>query len=417
MKYYGLDIHKKFVQICCLSPDGKQRKDSQIQTSPEELEAFGGSLNESDSVVMEVTFVTWPIYSILKKFKARVVVADSMRIKAIAWARIKSDKVDAYILAQLLRTDFIPEVKMPDQRHWDLRQLLSQRESLSKQRLKVRNQVLSILHQNLLDSPFTEKFCKRGVQWLKSVPLPMVDRFRVDLNLSLFETIENQIQEIDGKLVENAKTDPRVPLLMTIPGFGLVVASGFIAAIDNIKRFESPRQLSAYFGLVPRLIQSGEKCIHGRITKSGASYVRWLAVEAAQAMILSESPLTATYWRIKKKKNAQIATIALARKITALVWHMLTKNEPYRYGRSAGRLKRKLQNIHPELREVTQAFAAKAEPTELYKIAGMPDLRSPSTGEKRAALANKKAVTRFRNQKNQETIKNKALETPEITSA
>jgi hypothetical protein len=85
MKYYGLDIHKKFVQVFFLSPDGKERRDFQIQTTPEYLSAFGNSLSELDSVVMEVTFATWPIYSILKRFKAKVVVADSMRIKAIAW--------------------------------------------------------------------------------------------------------------------------------------------------------------------------------------------------------------------------------------------------------------------------------------------------------------------------------------------
>jgi hypothetical protein len=226
----------------------------------------------------------------------------------------------------------------------------------------------------------------------------------VDQNLLLFAAIEEQIRLLDEKLVENAKSDPRVSLLMTIPGFGLVVASGFLALIEDINRFENPRQLSAYFGLVPKLMQSGEKCIHGRITKAGASYARWLAVEAAQAMILSQSPLTATYWRIKKKKNAQVATVALARKITVLVWQMLRKNEPYRYGRSADRLKRKLQNIHPELREVTQAFAAKADPVELYRLAGLPPLSQPSPGEKRSATANRKVITRLRNQRDAQSI-------------
>lgn len=98
--FYGLDIHKKFIQVCCLSEDGKERRDSKISTELLVLEKFTKSLTESDSVVMEVTFVTWPIYSILKKGLARVVVADSMKVKAIAWARIKSDKVDASVLGK-----------------------------------------------------------------------------------------------------------------------------------------------------------------------------------------------------------------------------------------------------------------------------------------------------------------------------
>jgi transposase len=348
---------------------------------------------------MEVTFVTWPIYSILRKGKARVVVADSMKVKAIAWARIKSDKVDARVLAHLLRVDFIPEVRMPDQKHWDLRQLISHREGLSKRRAKVKAHAISLLHQNLIDSPYAEKFCIRGIKWLRELSLPQVDRFRMDQNLDTLEFIEAQIKKVDELLVQNAKSDPRISLLMTIPGFGLVVATGFIALIEDINRFENPNQLSSYFGLVPRLIQSGEKCIHGRITKCGAGYARWLAVEAAQAMIVSQSPLTATYWRIKKKKNAQVATIALARKITVLVWHMLKKNESYRYGRSASQLKRKLQAIHPELRDVTQRRAAEASPFELFGVAGIPVPGEATPSEKRAAIRNRGLVTREKNKK------------------
>jgi transposase len=222
---------------------------------------------EEDSVVLEVTFITWPIHSILKKSLARIVVADSMKVKAIAWARIKSDKVDAHILAHLLRVDFIPEIKMPDEKHWDLRQIISHRESLSHRRAKIKGHMISLLHQNLVDSPHVEKFCKKGMLWFKQVKIPSMDRFRMDQHIEALEFVENQIAKVDEQLVANAKSDPRVSLLMTIPGFGLVVATGFLALIEDIKRFDNPKQVSSYFGLVPRLIQSGEKCLHGRITK------------------------------------------------------------------------------------------------------------------------------------------------------
>jgi transposase len=172
--FFGLDIHKNFIQVCRLSPDGKERREYQVKTIPADLESFANQLSEADSVVMEVTFVTWPIYSILKKGKAKVVVADSMKVKAIAWARIKSDKVDARVLAHLLRVDFIPEVRMPDQKHWDLRQLISHREGLSKRRAKVKAHAISLLHQNLIDSPYAEKFCIRGIKWLRELSLPQV---------------------------------------------------------------------------------------------------------------------------------------------------------------------------------------------------------------------------------------------------
>ena len=106
--FYGLDVHKAFVQVCALSDDGKRRRDYQVGGSAEALEAFGQRLKRSDAVVLEATFHSWAIVEILRKHCDRAVVAEPAQLKAIASARIKTDKVDAHILAQLLRLDFLP---------------------------------------------------------------------------------------------------------------------------------------------------------------------------------------------------------------------------------------------------------------------------------------------------------------------
>ena len=126
--FYGLDVHKNFIQICRIDEQGKERCDFKIDASHDAIASFAQSLTEKDAAVLEATFHSWAIWSLLRGHGARVVVANSMQVKAIAHARIKTDKVDAHILAQLLRADFIPEVTMPEEKIWALRQLVTHRQ-------------------------------------------------------------------------------------------------------------------------------------------------------------------------------------------------------------------------------------------------------------------------------------------------
>ena len=129
--FYGLDVHKNFIQVCRIDEHGKERCDFKIDADHDAITSFAQSLTEQDAVVLEATLHSWAIWSLLQGHGARVVVANSMQVKAIAHARIKTDKVDAHILAQLLRTDFIPTVTMPEEKIWALRQLVTHRQLLA----------------------------------------------------------------------------------------------------------------------------------------------------------------------------------------------------------------------------------------------------------------------------------------------
>lgn len=178
---------------------------------------------------------------------------------------------------------------------------------------------------------------------------------------------------------------------MTIPGVGVTVAVGLLAAIGDIRRFTTAAQLAAYFGLVPRVSQSGDQCYHGRITKQGRSSARWLAVEAAQALSQMSTPLTATYHRLRRKRGHNVAVTALARKLVVLVWHLLQKQEPYRYAPIA-RTRTKLRQLTPSLGpakpgQVPRTLAA------VYQEMGLPLPAEPSAGERRTAARNQRTVT------------------------
>ena len=135
---------------------------------------------------------------------------------------------------------------------------------------------------------------------------------------------------------------------MTIPGVGVTVAMGLLAAIGDIQRFPSPGQLASYFGLVPRVSQSAGRCHHGRITKAGPGNARSLAVEAAQILARSPSPIATTFYRVRRKRGYNVAVTALARKLIVLVWYMLQNGEPYRYA--------SIEQCRAEVRKVESLF-------------------------------------------------------------
>lgn len=392
--FYGLDVHKDFFQVCALAEDGQTRRDFRVGGNAEAIEAFGQRLARSDQVVLEATFHSWAIVQILRRYVDRVVVADPSQLKAIANARIKTDKVDAHILAQLLRMDFLPEVELPAAETWAVRQLMAHRNQLRRQSVATKNTIHAVLNRSLLRYPGSFLFTEKGFRWLAELVLPPAERMVLDHQTALLREVQARLAAVDQALVEQARLHADAKLLVTIPGVDVVVAMGFLAAIGSIDRFPSPQRLAAYFGLVPKVRQSASTCYTGHITKAGSRNARWLAIEAAHTTARSSSPLAATYLRIRRRKGHQIAVTALARKLVVVVWHLLTTQQPYRYvtpTRTRDKLRRLQKGERPP--------AARAPRTldEVYAEAGFA-LAPPEAGEKRAAKRSRAALTRMRNE-------------------
>jgi transposase len=390
--FYGLDVHKEFIQVCALAPDGRTRRDFRIGGSAEAIESFAGGLDRTDAVVLEATFHTWAIVQILSRHVDRVVVANPAEVKAIAHARIKTDKVDAHTLAQLLRLDFLPEVQLPSRRTWALRQLLAHRRQLMKQAVATKNTIHAVLNRSLRPYPGKLLFTEKGFRWMERLRLPAAERLVLDHQLGLLREIQARQKAVDEELLRQARLQRDAKLLVTIPGVDVTVAVGLLAAIGSIERFESPQQLAAYFGLVPRVRQSAGHCWTGSITKTGSRTARWLAIEAAHTLARSSSPLAASYHRIRRRKGHQVAVTALARKLVVVVWHLLTKQEPYRYG-AWERTRFKLKKLKATPRPGPRRRPPR-DLEEVYREAGL-ELRPPSDGEKRTAKNNRIALTKL----------------------
>ncbi|MGA2095444.1 MAG: IS110 family transposase [Candidatus Acidiferrum sp.] len=298
----------------------------------EALAAFAErQLAREDRLAMEATTNTWAVAGVLRPFVKEIVIGNPLKVRAIAEAKIKTDKVDSRVLAELLRCEYLPMVWQPDQETQRLRRLTHRRAALVSDRTRLKNRLHSILHHTLVPLPDCDLFSKRGIAWLRQVPLAQEEALARESDLRLLELTELEIAQLDDLLVREAWQDEKVRLVMSIPGVDYTVAQTCLAAIGDIARFPNAKKLSAYLGLNPSTRQSGAHCYHGPITKQGNAHARWLLVQAAQHLGQYRGPLGQTMRKIVKRKNRNVAVVACARKLAVLLWHVLSSGEPFRY--------------------------------------------------------------------------------------
>lgn len=332
MPFVGLDLHRRVVQVVILADDGQLLSEQRFPATRAALERFAREqLSPAHAVALEATFNTWPVVDLLAPYAGEIVISNPMRTRAIAEARIKTDRVDAAVLAHLLRLDYLPRVWLPDPHTQHLRRLTTERANLVADRTRIKNRIHAVLHHRLLEPPKGDLFGPANLAWLRTLALDPQGRAALDRQLRQLDCIHTEIATLEQQLVGHASTDPRVKLLMTLPGVDYRVAETLLATLGDAARFPSADRAAAYLGLVPSTRQSAEHCYHGPITKQGRAHARWLLVQAAQHLDRNPGPLGVFFRRIARKKNRNVAVVATAHKLVLIAWHMLTNNEPYRY--------------------------------------------------------------------------------------
>jgi transposase len=272
---------------------------------------------------------------LIRPYVARVVVSNPQKTRAIAEAKVRTDKVDAAILAELLAADFLPSVWVADEATHALRRQVARRANIVRQRTRLKNQVQAILHRNLVARcPFSDLFGVKGRCWLAAQALPVDEEHAVGALLRQLDFHGQELRIIDAALGRIALERSEVRRLMTIPGIDATVGLSLLAAVGDFQRFRSPEQLVSYLGLNPRVRQSGGKAAnHGRITKNGRAHARGMLVEAAFTASKIPGPLRAFYQRVRARRGIQIAIVATARKLVCLCWTMLERGEDYAFAR------------------------------------------------------------------------------------
>ena len=270
----GIDIHRTFGEVVFWE-DGRLRRAGRIDMTRTALEGFGKRLLASDEVVIEATANSMGVSRVLAPFVARVIIANPLQVKAIAQAHVKTDKIDAGTLASLHAAGYLPQIWTPDVGTECKRRSAARRYQIVRHRTRLKNEVHSILHAHLIPKcPHADLFNTRGRAWLAAQPLPEDERAAIDRHVRELDRLAEDLVVLDRQIAQDAIDDPAVNRLMTITGVNLTVAAGIVAAIGDITRFDSPQKLVSYFGLNPRVRQSGlGTADHGRISKIGRAKV------------------------------------------------------------------------------------------------------------------------------------------------
>jgi len=336
MGIIGLDIHRAFAEAVVWQ-DGKLKRLGRVDVRRDRLAAFAATLSKDDVVVVEATGNASAVAAVIGPHVKRVVIANPKQVRIIAHAKIKTDTIDAGVLAQLYASGFLPEVWVADEPTQALRRQVTRRNQIVRQRSRLKNIIQSILHAHLIPSCPHQDLCgSKGRAWLGEQVLPEDERLAVERHLREFDRLGDDLKVIERDLARSALADESVTRLMTIPGVDMVVALALMAAIGAVERFEAPQKLVSYLGLNPSVRQSGPgPAYHGRITKQGRGHARGMLVEAAWAAARAPGPLRAFFLRVRARRGQHVAAVATARKLAVLIWHLLRKGESYLWARPA----------------------------------------------------------------------------------
>jgi transposase len=331
--FCGLDIHRNGLSYAAVVDQmGKLVKTKKV--SDDSLSDFLQRYHPA-KIAMEASTAITPIYRELTKQGYDVFVSHPTKTRLIAESRIKTDRVDARALAELLRLDALPASYMPDEEISSLRERVRRRAYLVRERTKFRVKIRDCLAYNGIkrekDSAGSSSsstkglFTVDGIRWLRALNLEPISMY-----LRLTEALDREIDTLSSELKEKASDDEDVKLLTTIPGIGYYSALLIKSEIGEIDRFPNGEKLCSYAGLVPSIRSSGDHARYGSITKQGSKWLRWIMVEAAVSHATkSDTTISRFYHSLAQRKGKQIAAVATARKLLLCCYSVLKNRRPY----------------------------------------------------------------------------------------
>jgi transposase len=336
MLHAGLDLSRRKVDVCLLSEQAEHL--DQLVTPPDG-DALRGlarrveeTYREPVCAVVESMSGARFVHDTLEQAGWSVEIADAQKVKGLAPLACKTDKIDSRVLATLSQRDLVPAIWLPDPRVREERELARFRLHLVKHKSALKNRVHSTLINFGKPCPVTDLFGAEGRRLLARLRVPEPWRGNITASVELIDDLEAQIAEINRRLKQGHADHRYIPLLMSAPGIGWVLAFTIAAEIGQIERFPSPQKLSGYTGLCPRVNQSGDKDRRGPLTKHGPTYLRWALLEATMHAL--KHPAYAERYqrnkrRLGKQRGAKIAQIDIARRLTHAIWHMLSRNQQF----------------------------------------------------------------------------------------
>jgi transposase len=335
MLYAGLDLSRKRLDFHLLD---KQGDTVAIGVAPPDVDglrslaarlaAYGQPLQAAIESMNGARFV----HDRLEQAGWEVEIADALKVKGLAPLACKTDRIDAWVLAELSRRDLVPALWLPDPSVRGERERARFRLHLVRHRSSLKQRVHAVLLAHGQPCPVSDLFGAGGRRLLERLALPEPWAGTLAASLRLIDELDEEIAGLERELRRLGAEHRYVPLLLTIPGIGWVLAYTIAAELGEIGRFASPTKLAGYSGLCPRVYQSGESDRRGRLAKNGPRYLRWALVEAATGACrhpLYRERYQRTKARLGKQRGARVAQVELARRLAEAIWYMLSRNQPF----------------------------------------------------------------------------------------
>jgi transposase len=324
MWHVGIDLHRETVVIAAVNDAGEVIKPVTVRC--EEAAAIVKvveSLGTFRAVIEASATYRW-LYELLRPHST-VLLAHPFRLRAMVQRRTKTDKLDAQLLANLLRIDQIPLAYIPPEPYHQLRELARRRARLGRELAEAKIQLRALLARQNRQAPFRVPFGVRGLAWFRGQDFGWIENLTRDDLLARLTHYGQQATILDQHIERVAAAFPQVEALTEIHGIGLYSALLIVAEIGEPERFRTAKQVGAYAGLTPRVHQSGGHCYRGSITRQGSTWLRWILVEAAMKAVRRDAALKNFYTRVRKRSSAKIARVAVARKLAEICWKRLRR--------------------------------------------------------------------------------------------
>src|SRR6266568_340355 len=320
MLYVGLDLSRKRLDWQALLPDGERAAIGTVPPDRDGLSKLVRRLGDGEGVLAVIESMSGArfVHDELERCGWDVRIADALKARGIAPLACKTDTIDTWVLAELARLELVPEIWLPDPEVRAERERARFRLHLVKHRSSLKNRIHAILFQHGVPNTSSDLFGSAGRALLASLRLPEPWASTVAASLELIDLLDERIAACEGDLRRLGAEHRYIPLLMTCPGIGWVLAFTIASEIGDIARFPSPRKLVGYTGLCPRVEQSGERDRRGPLRKNGPDHLRWALVEAAHTAF--RHPLYSPILDRKraqhgKKRGTKIAAIDVARRL------------------------------------------------------------------------------------------------------
>jgi len=319
--YGGIDIHKEKLAGCIMDRDGNITREHCFPSSKKAIEQFFCNISNSEIIIAIEACGMWRgPYKILTDMGYTVKLSNPKKTHDIACKK-KTDKVDAKILADLLRTKYLPEVWIPDEQTLRFRDLTRHKANLTRLRTQVQNKIKSYLLRK------GEKYRK---VWNENT-LSAIAKEDSDIHnlINVYHSLKKEEKEVMKRIKQVARNRKETTLLMSMPGIAEFSSLMILAEIGDIQRFRSPKELVSYAGLCRGIYQSAstERSVPNTAVNK---WLKWIIYECSGRALMLDQRFQHYFYPIQKRKGANTARRATARKMLTIIWYMLTNKEPYK---------------------------------------------------------------------------------------